>query len=78
LLVELWLHLIDTGRLARRNNRWTVVRPLTDAVGRIASRLPPELRELFLTKGRVAVALDGRAELGSDPAADAEHQPGTP
>jgi hypothetical protein len=37
-----------------------VVRPLTDAVGRIASRLPPELRELFLTKGRVAVALDGR------------------
>ncbi len=61
LLVELWLHLIDTGRLARRNDRWTVVRPLTDAVDRIASRRPPELRELFLTKGRVAVALDRRA-----------------
>ena len=55
------LHLIDTGRLARHNDRWTVVRPPTDAVDRIASRLPPELRELFLTKGRVAVALDRRA-----------------
>jgi DNA-binding CsgD family transcriptional regulator/tetratricopeptide (TPR) repeat protein len=58
LLVELWLHLIDTGRLARRNDRWTVVRPLTDVASpegvrdvvaaRLGRLVPPARRTLAM------------------------------
>ncbi|MGH9270401.1 MAG: ATP-binding protein, partial [Ilumatobacteraceae bacterium] len=54
LLVELWLHLVDTGRLARRGGRWTIVAPLLggsspegvqDVVAARFARLDPATRE---------------------------------
>ncbi len=67
LLVELWLHLIESGHLQRRGDRWVVAGALTDiispegvreVVGARLARLDPSARELLGTAAVIGPTFD--------------------